>query len=79
MKVFVVIFLVFLTSCATIMHHKAGTTDYQKKKPDVGEMKREVRPVELTLNLLFCVPCIIVDVYTGQIYRPECKKCIQKQ
>lgn len=79
MKVFVIIFLLFLTSCATLLHNKSGTTEYQKKKPTAGETKREVRPAELTLNLLFCVPCVLVDIYTGQVYRPECKKCVEKK
>lgn len=63
--------VVLFSSCASLIHMKEEPTEHQKTKPTTGEPKRVIRPAEFTLNLLFCVPCIAVDLLTHKIYYPE--------
>ena len=57
------------SSCATMFGGKI--TECQKRTPQVGEPKREVRWGSVAANILLgCPECILVDLITGAIYKP---------
>jgi len=58
-----------LQSCATILG--GNISECQRRRPESGEPKRQIRPVALAADIV-CDPiiCLPVDFLTGAIYKP---------
>lgn len=70
LKILVVVAGLFLCqSCATVFGGKV--TEYQRTKPEPGEVQRKVRIVPLVLDILLFPPAVVVDFATGAIYKKE--------
>lgn len=58
-----------LSSCATVFGGRV--TDYQKRKPLMGEPQREIRIGALIADVLLFWPGAAIDFATGAIYKPQ--------
>jgi hypothetical protein len=70
MKIFAIILMLSLSSCATLTGGKI--TDCQRCIPLPNEPVRKLRPVPLIVDICFGVVPLLIDFATTSIYKP-CK------